>query len=41
MEQAPTAPPSARAWLQRDDETADSLHELISWLFCEPNPIPL
>jgi len=27
--------------LQRDDELAGSLSELISWLFCEPNPIPL
>ncbi|PSC74721.1 dihydrodipicolinate synthase [Micractinium conductrix] len=26
---------------QRDDELAGSLGELISWLFCEPNPIPL
>ena len=26
---------------QRDDATAASLHELIAWLFCEPNPIPL
>ena len=25
----------------RDDATAASLHELIQWLFCEPNPIPL
>lgn len=26
---------------ERDDATAASLHEFISWLFCEPNPIPL
>jgi len=25
----------------RDDATADSLQELIGWLFCEPNPIAL
>lgn len=25
----------------RDDSTAESLNELISWLFCEPNPIAL
>lgn len=26
---------------ERDDELATSLNDLISWLFCEPNPIPL
>ncbi|EFN51771.1 hypothetical protein CHLNCDRAFT_48335 [Chlorella variabilis] len=26
---------------QRDDDMAASLHDLIAWLFCEPNPIPL
>lgn len=26
---------------QQDDELAASLGDLISWLFCEPNPIPL
>ena len=26
---------------ERDDATADSLQELMSWLFCEPNPISL
>eukprot|EP00887_Chlorella_sp_A99_P004116 scaffold23.g4116.t1 len=25
----------------RDDATAASLHSLMAWLFCEPNPIPL
>lgn len=26
---------------ERDDAKAESLKELIAWLFCEPNPIPL
>ncbi|KAL4450580.1 hypothetical protein ABPG77_000936 [Micractinium sp. CCAP 211/92] len=26
---------------QRDDELASSLNDLIAWLFCEPNPVPL
>lgn len=34
-------PPCPAPLLQRDDATAASLDELISWLFCEPNPIPL
>lgn len=25
----------------RNDALADSLRELMGWLFCEPNPIPL
>ena len=31
----------ARLMQQRDDALADSLQDLIAWLFCEPNPIPL
>lgn len=27
--------------LQKDDDLAARLEDLISWLFCEPNPIPL
>ena len=31
----------ARLMQHRDDALADSLQDLIAWLFCEPNPIPL
>ncbi|KAK9827308.1 hypothetical protein WJX81_002736 [Elliptochloris bilobata] len=30
-----------RLMRQQNDELADSLQELIAWLFCEPNPIPV
>ena len=30
-----------RLMRKRNDELADSLQELIAWLFCEPNPIPV
>ena len=30
-----------RLMRKQNDELADSLQELIAWLFCEPNPIPI
>lgn len=30
-----------RLMRKQNDELADSLQELIAWLFCEPNPIPV
>ncbi|PRW20637.1 4-hydroxy-tetrahydrodipicolinate synthase [Chlorella sorokiniana] len=31
----------SRLMNERNDTTAESVKELIAWLFCEPNPIPL